>query len=108
MLPLAVPPTHLTILDTNGAAIRDHTVGPYTEGSSINLTCLSSGGKPAPRVSWWREHALLDESYETLPDGTVRNVLHLHRVTRKDLMAVSKSINFLYYFLFFGNLGCSG
>lgn len=88
-------------MDTNGAAIRDHTVGPYTEGTSINLTCLSSGGKPAPRVSWWKEHALLDESYETLPDGTVRNVLHLHRISRKDLMSVSKSINFLFHFSFF-------
>ncbi|KAL5288106.1 hypothetical protein ACFFRR_008764 [Megaselia abdita] len=87
-LKVLVPPTHLTILDTNGAAIHDLTVGPYTEGASINLTCLSSGGKPAPRVSWWKEHALLDESYDTLPDGTVKNVLHLHRISRKDLNSV--------------------
>lgn len=100
LFPLVVPPTHITILDTNGAAIRDHTVGPYSEGTSINLTCLSSGGKPAPRVTWYREHELVDDTYETLPDGTVRNVLHLHRVLRKDLMAVSKRINFLSYFSF--------
>lgn len=40
-----VPPTHITILDDMGAAVTDNTVGPYQDGSTINLTCMSSGGK---------------------------------------------------------------
>ncbi|KNC28310.1 hypothetical protein FF38_05180 [Lucilia cuprina] len=72
----------------NGAAVRDQTAGPYLEGDSINLTCLSSGGIPPPRVSWWREHALVDDSFQVLPDGTVRNVLHLKNISRKDLLTV--------------------
>lgn len=89
-LPLsAVPPTQLTILDHHGAAVRDQTAGPYLEGDSINLTCLSSGGVPPPRVSWWREHALVDDSFQVLPDGSVRNVLQLKNIQRKDLLTVS-------------------
>ncbi|KAH8354979.1 hypothetical protein KR093_003272, partial [Drosophila rubida] len=86
--PLAVPPTQLTILDNNGAAVRDQTAGPYLEGDSINLTCLSSGGVPPPRVSWWREHALVDDSYQVLPDGSVRNALQLKNIQRKDLLTM--------------------
>jgi len=84
-----VPPTQLTILDNHGAAVRDQTAGPYLEGDSINLTCLSSGGIPPPRVSWWREHALVDDSYQVLPDGSVRNALQLKNIQRKDLLTVS-------------------
>ncbi|KAH8402069.1 hypothetical protein KR009_009546, partial [Drosophila setifemur] len=81
-----VPPTQLTILDHHGAEIRDQTAGPYLEGDSIDLTCLSSGGIPPPRVSWWREHALIDDSFQVLPDGSVRNVLRLKNIQRKDLL----------------------
>lgn len=94
-----MPPTQLTILDHHGAAVRDQTAGPYLEGDSINLTCLSSGGIPPPRVSWWREHALVDDSFQVLPDGTVRNVLHLKNISRKDLLTVS--FYFPFYFLLF-------
>ncbi|EDV98338.1 GH23057 [Drosophila grimshawi] len=83
-----VPPTQLTILDHHGAAVRDQTAGPYLEGDSINLTCLSSGGVPPPRVSWWREHALVDDSFQVLPDGSVRNALHLKNIQRKDLLTM--------------------
>ncbi|XP_002092571.3 uncharacterized protein LOC6531784 [Drosophila yakuba] len=83
-----VPPTQLTILDHRGAEIRDQTAGPYLEGDSIDLTCLSSGGVPPPRVSWWREHALIDDSFQVLPDGSVRNVLRLKNIQRKDLLTM--------------------
>ncbi|XP_055845116.1 uncharacterized protein LOC129911368 [Episyrphus balteatus] len=82
-----VAPTKLTIIDLYGAAIRNNIVGPYLEGNSINLTCLSSGGIPPPKVSWWKEHALVDDSYQILPDGTVRNVLHLPNISRADLLS---------------------
>ncbi|XP_016947465.1 uncharacterized protein LOC108022831 [Drosophila biarmipes] len=83
-----VPPTQLTILDRHGAEIRDQTAGPYLEGDSIDLTCLSSGGVPPPRVSWWREHALMDDSFQVLPDGSVRNVLRIKNIQRKDLLTM--------------------
>lgn len=64
-------------------------MGPYREGVTVNVTCISSGGIPTPRLSWWREHALLDDSFQTLPDGSVKNILHLPKLSRKDLLAVS-------------------
>lgn len=84
-----MPPTQLVILDHMGATHTDGAIGPYREGISINITCLSSGGVPAPRVSWWREHALLDDTFQVLPDGSVRNVLHVPRLSRADLLTVS-------------------
>lgn len=76
---------------------------------NINVTCISSGGNfnrkiliillnlyyklyysgiPPPRVSWWKEHALLDDSYQVLPDGSVKNILHIQRIQRNDLNTV--------------------
>lgn len=97
--PFLVPPTQLTILDHHGAAIREQKAGPYLEGDSINLTCLSSGGIPPPRVSWWREHALVDDTYQVLPDGTVRNVLHLKNISRKDLLTVCVYIYISFFYI---------
>ncbi|XP_055706645.1 uncharacterized protein LOC129803854 isoform X2 [Phlebotomus papatasi] len=87
-LTVLVPPTHLTVLDDQGAAVADHTIGPYREQATINITCLSSGGVPPPRVSWWKEHALLDDSFQVLPDGSVKNILHLSKLNRHDLHTI--------------------
>ncbi|XP_059609040.1 hemicentin-1 [Phlebotomus argentipes] len=87
-LTVLVPPTHLTVLDDLGAAVADHTIGPYREQATINITCLSSGGVPPPRVSWWKEHALLDDSFQVLPDGSVKNILHLSKLNRHDLHTI--------------------
>ena len=84
-----VPPAKITILDEQGAAVLNNVVGPYRENADINMTCISSGGQPAPKVTWWREHALLDDSYLVLPDGTVKNVLYLEKLSRHDLHSVS-------------------
>lgn len=84
-----MPPTQLTILDNDGGVMIDNRIGPYGEGVNINITCMSSGGVPPPRVSWWKEHALLDDGFQVLADGTVKNILHLSKLTRKDLDAVS-------------------
>lgn len=99
--PRAVPPSQLIILDSQQGAEttvatvvstnswENTVVGPYQEGNSFNITCLASGGIPAPRVSWWRGHALLDDSFEVLPDGTVKNVLFVSKLSRRDLFTVS-------------------
>uniref|UniRef100_A0A182SR31 Ig-like domain-containing protein n=1 Tax=Anopheles maculatus TaxID=74869 RepID=A0A182SR31_9DIPT len=89
-----LPPTKLTILDELGAAVLNNVVGPYRENADINLTCISSGGQPAPKVTWWREHALLDDSYLVLPDGTVKNVLYLEKLSRHDLHTTDDIVRF--------------
>jgi hypothetical protein len=56
---------------------------------SFDVIFCAIPGIPPPKITWWKEHALLDDSYEVLPDGSVKNVLYLDRTNRKDLNTVS-------------------
>ncbi|PRD26500.1 UNVERIFIED_CONTAM: hypothetical protein NCL1_37916 [Trichonephila clavipes] len=43
---------------------------------------------PPPTVTWWRGSTLLDDTFETLPDGVVRNDLVITTLQRSDLLMV--------------------
>jgi neural cell adhesion molecule len=42
---LIVPPESVAILNENGVHAPHFILGPYNEGSSVNISCVSTGGK---------------------------------------------------------------
>lgn len=86
-LVVIIPPENLLILDDKGKHIPNYILGPYNEGTSINLTCISSGGRPLPKLTWWRDNVLLTGLQMKLSDKRIRNVLYLKNLGRKDLLA---------------------
>lgn len=45
LLHISVPPDNIVILNEKGMQIPHYIIGPYNEGSSINITCVASGGE---------------------------------------------------------------
>ncbi|XP_050301168.1 nephrin isoform X2 [Anthonomus grandis grandis] len=96
-LTIIVPTQKLKIIEgPNENHIKDYKLGPFNEGTSVNITCEATGGRPLPKVTWWLENALLDESMEYITTGSdddedyhpvtkVRNVLNVEKIDRKTL-----------------------
>ena len=40
-----VPPDSLSMINEKGDHIPNYILGPYLEGSSVNITCIATGGE---------------------------------------------------------------
>ncbi|XP_037033009.1 nephrin-like isoform X2 [Bradysia coprophila] len=88
-LTVIIPPENILILDDKGAHIPHYILGPYNEGANVELTCVATGGRPQPNLTWWRgENHLLDDSYTVTNEKKVKNVLLLEKLQRQHLHAV--------------------
>ncbi|XP_067133867.1 protein turtle homolog A-like isoform X1 [Centruroides vittatus] len=87
ILRVIVPPKKPIITNKKGELLQS-LIGPYNEGSELELICEADGGKPRPSVTWWRESVLLDDTFELTSDGVVRNELKIPVLQRNDLMAM--------------------
>ncbi|XP_032679433.1 synaptogenesis protein syg-2-like isoform X2 [Odontomachus brunneus] len=87
-LTVIVPPHKPNIIDEHGNAVPA-VAGPYEEGGDMRLQCLVSGGRPEPKVRWWRGETLLDSKDEPGEFPSLRrNVLVVQELSRADLHAV--------------------
>jgi hypothetical protein len=51
---ISVKPEYVRITKDDSTELQNaSTIGPFTEGEELTLTCESGGGKPIPNVVWW-------------------------------------------------------
>ena len=58
---------------------------PFNEGSEMSLLCEVIGGLPPPRVMWYINDEVLDDTYTQEHDDITINRLDIRRVTRNFL-----------------------
>lgn len=71
-------------------ATRKHssTEKPYNEGSDVNLICEVRGGKPPPKLTWYLDNSVIDESYRyNAETGVTINHLAYPQIGRQHLNA---------------------
>jgi len=63
-------------------------LGPYRMGDTVRLRCDALGGRPQPVVTWWRDHALMDDTFRTLGGYKVENELVIENLKRSDVHSI--------------------
>ncbi|XP_033322506.1 protein turtle homolog A isoform X1 [Megalopta genalis] len=83
-LTVIVPPTTPVIRDPTTRNIS-RIEELYNEGSDVNLICEVQGGRPPPKLTWYLENNVIDESYDNLQSGLTVNRLSYPKVGRQHL-----------------------
>ncbi|XP_066942556.1 nephrin-like [Macrobrachium rosenbergii] len=58
-LTVYVVPSRLVVQNENSQPVTAGLLGPLTEGQKLTLYCVATGGRPLPKVTWWRGDKLL-------------------------------------------------
>ena len=70
-----MPPEKPRIFSERGKEVRLK-LGPYEIGDDVRLRCEAYGGRPLAKVTWWRDHALLDDSFQVDRDKVFITFVH--------------------------------
>ena len=87
-LSIISPPTEVKI-NYHGQQVVGPAVGPVTEGTTVSLTCVSSGS-PGPSLAWYRDGLLVDataEQEESESETVVSNTINIHNVSQRETLA---------------------
>ncbi|XP_055679203.1 hemicentin-1 isoform X3 [Lutzomyia longipalpis] len=87
-LTLVVPPEEPKIFDAQGKEVTGGVAGPFREGHELFLSCQVSGGRPPPKVTWWRnseEISGISHPSADIQTTTVVNQLFIGNITREFL-----------------------
>lgn len=58
---VTVKPQSVRILSRDGSALGNATIlGPYNEGTDIELECEAAGAKPVPQVTWYNGSTIIN------------------------------------------------
>ncbi|XP_029174221.1 hemicentin-2-like [Nylanderia fulva] len=86
-LTVIVPPSKPIILDEAMKSVRN-IEEPYNEGSDVKLICEVRGGKPPPKLTWYLDNTVIDESYHyNAENGITVNHLAYPKIGRQHLKA---------------------
>ncbi|XP_024892513.1 hemicentin-2-like isoform X1 [Temnothorax curvispinosus] len=86
-LTVIVPPSKPVILDGATRTVLG-IEKRYNEGSDVNLICEVRGGKPLPKLTWYLDNTVIDESYQyDTRDGLTVNHLTYPKIGRQHLKA---------------------
>ena len=88
MSTFVVPPEKPRIYTVDDSQEVRLKLGPYNIGDTVRLRCVSLGGQPQPKVTWWRDHALLDSSDNNQASFKTENELILKDLQRDDLHSI--------------------
>ena len=79
-LRVIVRPSVPQILDRAGTVL-DLYAGPYREGSQVGLSCVVVGGKPPPRVVWYKNSQLFSEHFVRQEDAVTGALVTYNNLT---------------------------
>ncbi|XP_018346150.1 PREDICTED: hemicentin-2-like [Trachymyrmex septentrionalis] len=80
-LTVIVPPKK-PVIYTGASRSLAKILQPFNEGSEMSLLCEVIGGLPPPRVTWYFDDEVLDDTYTQEHDDITINRLDIRRVTR--------------------------
>nr|XP_040572562.1 synaptogenesis protein syg-2-like [Lepeophtheirus salmonis] len=94
-LTVIVPPSNPVIVNESGREVTQF-LGPYTEGSSVRVSCELTGGRPKPSIFWSENGKFLPADSEVSSGSIVTSTVLLHSLQRSsngNIIACSASNN---------------